>query len=216
MEKIEISKRGIPCMWEKGGSGSNIGRATIITNKSGEPKRPLHIRKKGELSCGEHALIPVEAGDFVIFAGHQRDETMIKIQKIENVSVVPGEVPGEVIDEIYHKNAEDVFQEKYGLTYEELEPTNIDTKRPCKKMGKLIVYHQFSNWFQICKIEKTQFAYAEVKLLERVEAGRSEVEGKVPQQYRFLRNGIHKAVAKAFCYHCSYPFYVQMDFVRRG
>jgi len=208
MEKIEISKSGIPCMWEKGGGMSSIGHATIIADSVGGPKRPIFVRKKGELSCGEHALIPVVTGDYVVFAGHQRCDTVVKIHRIADVSIVLGEVPGEVIDEFYHDQAEDVFMEKYGLSYDELEPTRIDTKRPCRKMGDLLVYHQFSDWFYIRKIEKAQFAYADTELLERFKTDRSEIIKAIPEKYGFLAKAIEKAIAKAFCYHCTRPFYI--------
>jgi hypothetical protein len=57
-------------LWEAGGGLTNTGRATIIADKNGRPKHPIYVRGAGSLSCGEHALIPIEPGDYVIKA-HQ-------------------------------------------------------------------------------------------------------------------------------------------------
>ena len=65
---IERSKRGIPCMWECGGGYSNTGESQIIAGKNGEAKQPIYIRRRGELACCEHALIPISVGDYVISA----------------------------------------------------------------------------------------------------------------------------------------------------
>ena len=50
-EEIDISKSGIPCMWEKGGGMSSID--TLPHNDSVGPKDYI-CQEKGELS-GEHA-----------------------------------------------------------------------------------------------------------------------------------------------------------------
>ena len=35
--KVELSKRGIPCIWECGGAYSNTGSATLVCDKYGNP-----------------------------------------------------------------------------------------------------------------------------------------------------------------------------------
>lgn len=38
---IEISKRGIPCIWESGGGWTRTGEATVIAGSHGESKNNL-------------------------------------------------------------------------------------------------------------------------------------------------------------------------------
>ncbi len=80
--KIELSKRGIPCLWEDGGGHSNTGDSTIIADMHGNPKKPIYICRAGHLSCGQHALIPVRINDLVIEASHHRRDFSIAISKI--------------------------------------------------------------------------------------------------------------------------------------
>ena len=65
---IEISKKGIPCIWEAGGGWSNTGYATVIAGTHGEAKKAIYVRTYGDLACKDHALIPVQVGEYVINA----------------------------------------------------------------------------------------------------------------------------------------------------
>ena len=82
---IERSKRGIPCMWECGGGYSNTGKSQIIAGKNGEAKQPIYIRRRGELACCEHALIPISVGDYVISASHHRVDFEIFVYRITEI-----------------------------------------------------------------------------------------------------------------------------------
>ncbi len=82
---IERSKKGIPCMWESGGGYSNTGEATIIAGKNGEAKQPIYIRRRGQLACCEHALIPISVGDYVISASHHRGDFEIFVYRITEI-----------------------------------------------------------------------------------------------------------------------------------
>lgn len=82
---IERSKRGIPCMWESGGGYSNTGGATIIAGPNGEKKTPLYIRRRGPLACAQHALVPVDVGDFIITANHHREDFETQIYRVEEI-----------------------------------------------------------------------------------------------------------------------------------
>jgi hypothetical protein len=62
--KIEKTKKGYPALWERGGGYTNTGVATIIAGKGGQPKRAIYIRQRGPLANDDHALIPVEVGDY--------------------------------------------------------------------------------------------------------------------------------------------------------
>jgi len=94
MEKIKIerSKKGFPCIWEHGGGYTNTGVATIIAGKGGEPKRAIYIRQRGPLANDNHALIPVEVGDYIIYANHHRGDFELATYEIvdikEDVAIV--------------------------------------------------------------------------------------------------------------------------------
>ena len=84
--KIELSKRGIPCVWEQGGAYTSKGSATLVCDKYGNPKKPLYIKTKGSLACGEHALIPIRIGDYIIECVQHRKDFDIEINKIKGIS----------------------------------------------------------------------------------------------------------------------------------
>ena len=80
------TKNGVPCLWEEGGmwekGGSDRGESTIIAGKDGRPKRAV---RKGQLANGEHALVVLEPGDFVINAyyyQYYQEDFQIEIYKI--------------------------------------------------------------------------------------------------------------------------------------
>lgn len=83
---LEKSKTGIPCLWERGGGYRNTGNSRIIADKNGEPKKPLYIRNRGELANGDHALIPVNNGDYIIMADHHRNDFNVYIYKIIEIN----------------------------------------------------------------------------------------------------------------------------------
>lgn len=111
--KIERSKSGIPCIWEKGGGYTNTGDATIVSGKDGLPKKPIYIRRRGQLANSDHALIPLEVGDFVILADHHRKDFYIEVLEVaefeEDSAIVKpfaifenGEWDNENISKVFH------------------------------------------------------------------------------------------------------------------
>lgn len=84
---IEISKKGIPCLWECGGGYKKTGDATVIAGKHGEAKKAIYVRTHGDLSCNNHALIPVKVGDYVINVDHQHGNNTIKIFQITEINL---------------------------------------------------------------------------------------------------------------------------------
>ncbi|HHT96686.1 MAG TPA: hypothetical protein GXZ90_02170 [Clostridiales bacterium] len=82
---LELSNSGIPCLWEEGGGASNTGRAIIIAGAKGQALNPIYIKRKGHLSNGQHALISVEAGCYIIEAWHQRGDFEINIYQVKDV-----------------------------------------------------------------------------------------------------------------------------------
>lgn len=83
--KISKSKRGIPCLWERGGGYSNTGEAQLICDKNGWQKKAIYIKKSGSLACVEHALIPVRENDVVVRASHHRGDFSIEVFQIKSI-----------------------------------------------------------------------------------------------------------------------------------
>ena len=76
--RIELSKRGLPCIWEEGGAGS----CTLIGDKNCNPKKPIYVATRGHLSNGNHALIPVKVNDIVVECSQWRKDYTINISII--------------------------------------------------------------------------------------------------------------------------------------
>ena len=85
MKTITRSRRGLPCLWEKGGGQTNTGEATLIAAPDGAPKRAIYVRRSGSLANEEHALIPISVGDLVVEAEHHREDFTIKISQITSI-----------------------------------------------------------------------------------------------------------------------------------
>lgn len=79
---IEKTAKGFPAVWEAGGGYTNTGEAIIVAGRDGQPKKPIYIRKRGQLANSKHALIPLVKGDFIIEADHHRQDFIIKIYKV--------------------------------------------------------------------------------------------------------------------------------------
>jgi hypothetical protein len=84
---IELSKKGLPCMWEQGGAYSNTGYSMLIGDAFGNSKKAIYVKRKGELSCGEHALIPLHKGDTIVTVSQWRHDFTINIYKVVNVDL---------------------------------------------------------------------------------------------------------------------------------
>lgn len=82
---ITRSKRGIPCLWEKGGGYTNTGEAQIITDGQGYPKRAITVLTHGDLACRDHALIPVREGDHIVTVYRHRDKIAVQVDVITSI-----------------------------------------------------------------------------------------------------------------------------------
>lgn len=111
---IEISKKGIPCLWESGGGWSNTGYATVIAGTHGEAKKAIYVRTYGDLACNDHALIPVQVGEYVINAEHNRKEENIEVYQITGINLDDKIAELSQIDEIpkFLKSAVDACIDK--------------------------------------------------------------------------------------------------------
>lgn len=88
MIKVEKTQKGHPALWEKGGGMTKTGHAQLIAGPNGEPKKPVYIRRRGHLACGEHALFIVQPGDIIVTAWHHRRDYEIKVYRIEKIEDV--------------------------------------------------------------------------------------------------------------------------------
>ena len=89
---IESTKKGFPALWESGGGYRNTGDAVIVADKDGQPKRATYIRRRGSLANAPHALIILEAGDFIIEAHHHREDFTVEIFKALDFEEKDGEM----------------------------------------------------------------------------------------------------------------------------
>lgn len=83
--KLEFSKTGLPCMWESGGGATNTGGAKIICSANGTAKKAIYVPRGGHLSNGEHALIPIVAGDVLISHGYDRRGAETRLEKVSKI-----------------------------------------------------------------------------------------------------------------------------------
>lgn len=94
---IPLTKSGNPCYWESGGGTTNTGRATIVTDRLFQKLRPLYIKRKGMLSNGSHAMLPLRRGFHIIDVKHHREDFEITVFQV--VSIVKDVAALEVINQ---------------------------------------------------------------------------------------------------------------------
>lgn len=97
---ILLSKNGLPCLWEKGGRiDESTGNSTIICDANGNKKKPIFIKRKGTLSCSEHALIVIKKNDVIVEVNYQEYYPFeIKILRIINININARELEVDYID----------------------------------------------------------------------------------------------------------------------
>lgn len=93
LNDIVITKGGWPALWERGGALSRRGSATIVAEADGSKPRPILVKTRGHLACGQHALVGLRAGMYVISAGRSG---AVSIKRIKRVGVQGREVLAEV------------------------------------------------------------------------------------------------------------------------
>ena len=80
--KLELTQKGYPAYWERGGGRSNTGDAYIVADREGRPKKAIYIRRRGHLANENHALIPLSLGDHIIIADHHREDFTIIVYQV--------------------------------------------------------------------------------------------------------------------------------------
>ena len=93
LNDIVITKGGWPALWERGGALSRRGSAVVITEPDGSKPRPILVKTRGHLACGQHALVGLRAGMCVISAGRSG---AVSIKRIVRIGVQGEKVLAEV------------------------------------------------------------------------------------------------------------------------
>lgn len=73
-------------LWEQGGARTKTGTARIIAKTDGSQPTATYVRRKGTLSCAEHAMIPIHKGYWVIDAVQHRGEFTISVMQITGIT----------------------------------------------------------------------------------------------------------------------------------
>lgn len=82
LNDIVVTKGGWPALWERGGATTRRGSAVVITEPDGAKPRPILVRTRGHLACGQHALVGLRAGMYVIYAGRSGAVSIKRIVRI--------------------------------------------------------------------------------------------------------------------------------------
>ena len=83
---VQLSKTGLTCLTESGGGMSSTGEATIICSNDYKKKKAIHIFKKGDLACKEHAVIPVAVNDHVLYVERHNNTCNVYDFKIIDIA----------------------------------------------------------------------------------------------------------------------------------
>ena len=78
----DVTKSGFVSLWEQGGSRRNTGEAIIVAKPDGTMPTAVYIPKGGHLFNGQHALIPVHPGYWVIKTSHYRQDFSHEIYEV--------------------------------------------------------------------------------------------------------------------------------------
>jgi len=85
-EKIVKTSKGYNAIWESGGGMTNTGFAIIVCGESGEKLEPIYIKRKGNLSCSEHALFLLKDGVIVIHITRKKNHDALMLEdEIQNL-----------------------------------------------------------------------------------------------------------------------------------
>ena len=101
---IEISKnKGIPCLWECGGSKGTSGVALIVALADGSAPRAMFASTISSNYNNRHALIPINDGDAIIIATQRQGQAHVLVYRIEEITIVDTEIPIRNSDQVETK-----------------------------------------------------------------------------------------------------------------
>ena len=80
---IERTKKGLSCSLGKVVVAIEIlEKPLIIGNIDGQPKKAVYVRRRGQLANGNHVLVILEVGDYIVEADHHREDFEISVLKV--------------------------------------------------------------------------------------------------------------------------------------
>lgn len=80
-----LSKRNIPCLWEFGGSEEDEGTAFLIGYDSCLTRRPLFVQYGNKTPNKNHALIPIDVSNILVYAARMKDTYVINVYRVTSV-----------------------------------------------------------------------------------------------------------------------------------
>lgn len=80
--KCDKTQKGLPALWERGGSYTNTGFSSIICNEDSTRKTPVYVKRSGTLMCSDHALFVLKKNDIIIDCSHKRRDFEISVYKV--------------------------------------------------------------------------------------------------------------------------------------
>ena len=213
MKKIERTKKGFPALWECGGGYTNTGEATIIASSSGGPKKPVYVRRRGHLANGQHALLVLEKGDYIIECDHHRKDFNIDIFQIVDFKTEKT-IEEEVFFKLKEEITEDEFEKRYDVKYDEF------IKGKSCEIKFLTKYYELPDSY-FCRKKSSYDWCKEVEIYEKkierkevtedvaivelvYEFSRGEWDKEPPA---YLEAAVQAAMEKATCYHCREPHF---------
>ena len=87
--RLEVTKRGLPAIWECGGGSSNTGSSQVVAGRNGERLSPIYIRRSGSLSCSDHALFIAEEGMVIVRSRQHRGDFTGRVLRVKKIEKVP-------------------------------------------------------------------------------------------------------------------------------
>ncbi len=82
-------KRQLPAAWEAGGGTRSNGEALLIADGEGLPKGPFAVK---DFINGDHALIPISIGDWVVKAYRFGVTFEILVGQVASIESIGGEL----------------------------------------------------------------------------------------------------------------------------
>lgn len=188
---IEKTKKGYPALWEQGGGYTNTGEAQIVCDSKGKPKKPVYIRRAGQLANREHALFIVEPGDIVVRANHHREDFQIEILQVEKIE-------GTYYDERY--SMPNTTEEQL-LSWAQ-ESAWVRNRRGQVLPETLGEYKSAAGLYRYVLIRIPE-TFAICKPLAQFDMGEWDNE----EAAKKFADAISAAKEKATCYHCREPHF---------
>ena len=78
-------RKELPGLWECGGVFGNSGVGAVITRNDGQKPRAAYVPRNNRQGSGEHALVVVRPGMYVIEARHKKGDFQVYVSKIRRV-----------------------------------------------------------------------------------------------------------------------------------